>query len=81
MERLLFRQLPWAVRIAVGLAIGLTWVFIEERIIEPFALYKYMPFYRVGNFCVYDFTVGLIIVVSIWRASRYARPSAVTRAV
>jgi hypothetical protein len=80
MERLLFRQLPWAVRIAVGLAIGLTWVFIEEHIIEPFALYKYMPFYRVGNFCVYDFTVGLIIAVCIWRASRLARPPAVTHA-
>jgi hypothetical protein len=81
MERLLFRQLPWAVRIAVGLAIGLTWVFIEEHIIEPFTLYKYMPFYRVGNFCVYDLTVGLIIAVSIWRASRHAGPPAVTRAV
>ena len=81
MEKLLFRQLPWAARIAVGLAIGLTWVFIEEHIIEPFALYKYMPLYRVGNFCVYDFTVGLIIAVSIWRASRHAPLPAVTRAV
>jgi len=81
MERLLFRQLPWAVRIAVGLAIGLTWVFIEEHIIEPFALYQYMPFYRVGNFCIYDFTVGSIIAVSIWRASMHTRPPAVTRAV
>ena len=74
MERILFRQLPWVVRIAVGLAVGLTWVFIEEHIIEPFALYKYMPLYRVGNFCVYDFIVGLIIAVSIWHASRDARP-------
>lgn len=81
MEKVLFRQLPWAVRIAVGLAIGLTWVFIEEHIIEPFALYKYMPFYRVGNFCVYDFMVGLIIVISIWRASRHPRPPGGARGV
>jgi hypothetical protein len=79
MERLLFRQLPWAVRIAVGLAIGLTWVFIEEHIIEPLALYKYMPFYRVGNFCIYDFTVGMIIAAGIWRASRHGRPPAARR--
>ena len=58
------------VRIAVGLAIGLTWVFIEEHIVEPFKLYKYMPFYKVADFCVYDFTVGLIIVGCIWYFSR-----------
>jgi hypothetical protein len=70
MERSSFRELPRVVQIAVGLAIGLTWVFIEEHIVEPFGLYKYMPFYKVGDFCVYDFTVGLIIVGYIWYFSR-----------
>jgi oligoendopeptidase F len=48
---------------------------------STFALYKYMPFYRIGNFCIYDFAVGLIIAVSIWQASRRARPPAATHAV
>jgi len=75
MERLAFRDLPLAVRIAVGFAAGLTWVFIEEHIVEPFKLYRYMPFYRVGNFCVYDFTVVLIIVSCVWYFSRRAAPN------
>ena len=74
MAKLSFRDLPLAVRIAVGLAFGTTWVFIEQLIIEPFGFSKYMPLYRVGGFCVYDLTVGLIIVVSIWRASTRAAP-------
>jgi hypothetical protein len=64
-----------AARIAVGLAFGTTWVFIEQLIIEPFGIWKYMPLYRAGGFCVYDLTVGLIIVVSIWRASTRAAPA------
>jgi len=39
-----------------------------------------MPFYKVGNFCVYDLTVGLIIIGCIWRFSSGAGPPAVTRA-
>jgi len=77
MESLAFRELPMAVRVAVGLAFGLTWVFIEEHLIEPFKLYKYMPFYKVGDFCVYDFSVGLIIVGCLWRFSTRAAPRAV----
>jgi hypothetical protein len=72
MKRSSFRELPLAVRIAVGLASGLTWVFIEEHIVEPFKLYKYMPFYKLGDFCVYDLTVGLIIVGCILYFSRPA---------
>jgi len=80
MARLSFRELPLAVRLAVGLTFVLTWVFIEEHIIEPFGFWKYMPFYKVGNFCVYDLTVGLIIIGCIWRFSSGAGPPAVTRA-
>jgi hypothetical protein len=74
MERLGFRELPWAVRISTGLAIGLTWVFLEEHVIEPFKWYRYMPFYKIGDFCVYDFTAGLIIVGCIWYCSRRTAP-------
>jgi hypothetical protein len=80
MERLAFRNLPLMARIAVGLVIGLTWVSIEDHVVEPFQLYKYMPFYKVGGFCVYDFTVGLIIVGCIWYFSRRAMPAALPRA-
>jgi hypothetical protein len=29
-----------------------------------------MPFYRVGGFCVYDFTITLLVVAGLWRLSR-----------
>jgi hypothetical protein len=81
MERLLFRQLPWTVRIAVGVAYYTAWACIEEFIIDRNGLWKYMPYYRKGEGCVWDLTVGLIIAFCIWRFSTRAAPSAVRRAV
>jgi hypothetical protein len=81
MERLLFRQLPWAVRLAVGVAYYNAWVCIEEFIIDRNGLWKYMPYYRKGEGCVWDLAVGLIIAFGIWHFSTRAAPPAVTRAL
>lgn len=48
MEQLWFRQLPWAVRIAIGVAYYTAWVCIEGFIIDRNGLWKYMPYYRKG---------------------------------
>lgn len=70
MQSLAFRQLPWAVRIAVGIAFLNAWVNIEQLVIDRYGIWKYMPYYKVGDACVWDLTVSIIIVFAIWRASR-----------
>jgi len=70
MESLLFRQLPLTAKMAVGIAFLNSWILIEELIIDRHGLWKYMPYYRVGDPCVWDLAVSLIIAFAIWRASR-----------
>ncbi|HZF27206.1 MAG TPA: hypothetical protein VEZ88_13155 [Steroidobacteraceae bacterium] len=57
-------------KVAVGIAFLEAWVSLEQLVIEPTGLWHYMPFYRVGGFCVYDFVVTLFVVGGLWRLSR-----------
>ena len=57
-------------KVAVGIAFLEAWVSLEQLVIEPTGLWHYMPFYRVGGFCVYDFAVTLLVVTGLWRLSR-----------
>jgi hypothetical protein len=43
------------------------WWSIEEFVIDRKGLWKYMPYYRVGNGCVWDLAVALIVGFAIWR--------------
>jgi len=70
MERLSFRQLPLVVQITVGVAFFTAWVSFEEFVVDRHGLWRYMPLYKVGEFCVWDLAVALVIGFSIWRASR-----------
>ncbi len=70
MERLLFRQLPLGVQIAVGVAFFTAWVSIEEFVINRSGVWKYMPLYKETAGCVWDLAVALVIGFSTWRASR-----------
>jgi hypothetical protein len=70
METVTFRQLPTIAKVAVGIAFLEAWVSLEQLVIEPTGLWHYMPFYRVGGICVYDFTVTLLVVAGLWRLSR-----------
>ena len=65
-----FRQLPMIAKVAVGIAFLEAWVSLEQLVIEPTGLWHYMPFYRVGGFCVYDFTVTLLVVAGLWLFSQ-----------
>ncbi|HEV7448893.1 MAG TPA: hypothetical protein VGO18_40390 [Steroidobacteraceae bacterium] len=65
-----FRQLPMIAKVAVGIAFLEAWVSLEQLVIEPTGLWHYMPFYRVGGFCVYDFTVTLLVVAGLWLLSQ-----------
>ena len=69
METLSFRQLPLIVKVAVGIAFLNTWILFEEIVVDRQGLWRYMPFYRVGDFCVWDLTVSLLIFAGLWRLS------------
>jgi hypothetical protein len=71
-----FRQLPMIAKVAIGIAFLEAWVSLEQLVIEPTGLWHYMPFYRVGGFCVYDFTVALLVVAGLWRLSRQREETA-----
>jgi hypothetical protein len=73
MERLIFKQLPLVIKIAVWIAFFNAWLSIEEFVINRQGLWKYMPFYNVADACVCDLVVALIITVGLWRASRPGR--------
>ena len=68
-QTLSFGQLPLTAKVAVGVAFLNTWVLFEEIVVDRQGLWRYMPFYRVGDFCVWDLTVGLVILVGLWRLS------------
>jgi hypothetical protein len=70
METLSFKQLPLVAKMAIGIVFLNSWILIEEFIIDRQGLWKYMPYYRVGDPCVWDLAVSLIIGFAIWRASR-----------
>jgi hypothetical protein len=70
MNRLSFRQLPLIVKIAVGVVFNNAWWSIEEFVIDRRGLWKYMPYYRVANPCVWDLFVALTTSLVLWRLSR-----------
>lgn len=73
MDRLSFGQLPLVVRVAVGLAFNNAWWSIEEFVVDRRGLWKYMPYYRVANVCIWDVTVAIVSVLWLWRLSRSSK--------
>jgi hypothetical protein len=69
MGTLSFKQLPLIARLAIGAAFLNTWVLFEEIVVDRHGLWRYMPFYRVGDFCLWDLTVVLLIFMALWRLS------------
>ncbi|MGH9646293.1 MAG: hypothetical protein ACRD4E_05690 [Bryobacteraceae bacterium] len=66
MAKLSFKQLPLIAKVAIGVSFLNTWVLFEEIVVDRQGLWRYMPFYRVGEFCVWDLTVGLLIFGGLW---------------
>ena len=43
------------------------WVIFEETVVDRLGLWRYMPFYRVGLFCVWDaavFAISLLLLLA-----------------
>ena len=61
--------LPVIAKIAISMTFINTWVIFEETVVDRHGLWRYMPFYRVGLFCVWDAAVLavtlLLLLVSV----------------
>ena len=65
--------LPLIAKIAIAMTFINTWVVFEETIVDRHGLWRYMPYYRVGLFCVWDaavLTITLLLLLVNVRASR-----------
>src|SRR5437868_12674942 len=56
-------HLPLIAKIAIAMTFINTWVIFEETIVERHGLWRYMPFYRVGLFCIWDAAVLAITLL------------------
>jgi hypothetical protein len=70
MGTLLFKQLPMTAKVAIGLAFNNAWWSIEEFVIDRHGVWRYMPYYRVGDPCVWDLSVAILTVGGLWWLSR-----------
>lgn len=73
--------LPLIAKIAIAITFINTWVLFEETVVDRHGLWRYMPFYRVGLFCIWDAAVLavtlLIFLVSV-RPFRRRSPALLT---
>jgi hypothetical protein len=63
------------VRVVTGVALFNAWVSFEEFVVDRFGLWKYMPYYKVGQGCVWDLTVAGLVVAGLTCASIAGRAS------
>jgi hypothetical protein len=71
--------LPLIAKIAIAMTFLNSWVIFEETIVDRHGLWRYMPFYRVGLFCVWDAVVLaitlLLLLLSVGRSRRRDGPA------
>jgi hypothetical protein len=67
MQRIQFSALPTAVKFSVWLSFVFLWIAFERLVIEPFNIYRFMPFYRVEGFCPWDALAIIVITVVLIR--------------
>src|SRR2546421_3194205 len=77
-------RLPLIAKIAIAMTFVNTWVLFEETVVDRHGLWRYMPFYRVGLFCVWDAAVLavtlLLLLVSLAPFRRNSGPTLSTTA-
>lgn len=70
MKTVSFADLPWTVRVILGLATFNLWWSFEEFVIDRFGVWRYLPDYKFGRLCVWDLSVALGIAAMILWSSR-----------
>jgi len=76
------RRLPLIAKIAIAMTFLNAWVIFEETVVDQQGLWRYMPYYRVGLFCVWDaavFAVTLLLLLANVLASRRRHGTQSTR--
>jgi hypothetical protein len=63
MKKSITRRLPLIAKIAIAATFINAWVIFEETIVDRHGLWRFMPYYRVGLFCVWDAAVVAIILL------------------
>jgi hypothetical protein len=73
------RRLPLIAKMAIAMTFINAWVIFEETIVDRHGLWRYMPYYRVGLFCVWDGAVLaitlLLLFVNVARSRRRDDPT------
>jgi hypothetical protein len=63
---------PVILWVAAGLTFFNSWVLFEETVIDRHGLWRYLPLYKVGLFCVWD-ALALALVAAVlavvWRGN------------
>ena len=65
-----FKSLPLIVRLGAIANIFIAWVLTAEFVIDRYGLDAFLPFYRVGDVCVYELVVIAGCVALWWRLHR-----------
>lgn len=71
MSKVRFKDLPLVVKAAVFVSFFTAWVMFEELVIDRHGLWRYLPFYKVGLFCIWD----VLALVAIGSALAWFSPS------
>ena len=54
---------PLIAKIAIAMTFINSWVIFEETVVDRHGLWRYMPYYRVGLFCVWDAAVFAVTLL------------------
>ena len=65
MKQVCFAEMPWAVRVVIGLATFNLWWSFEEFAIDRFGVRRYLPNYKFGRLGDRDLIVALGIAAAI----------------
>ena len=80
MTNLHFRDLPLVVRLTSAGTMMLAWIKFEELVIEGLGIYRFLPYYRYGKFCLYD-VAAILLITTFWIVAHRSKGAAQTRLV
>ena len=69
MSKVSFKEQPLIVKLAVLVTFYNAWVLFEELVIDRYGLWRYLPLYEKGYFCVWDAAAIVIIGLVVLRVA------------
>ena len=67
MAKVAFAEQAFIVKVAVFVTFYNAWVLFEEFVIDRYGLWRYLPLYEKGCFCIWDVGAMLIIGLGLLR--------------